>query len=995
MATPAKLIRATPAALRAQGHPLLAFLCVWFCLGALLAAQQPDIVLDSEQTAGIAPHAITISGTWATAGLSAAGRHGASQLSDGSLHSTTNKVKYTPSIPSAGYYAVSVWSDAGAGYATNVPVEIRCAAGTVVRTLNQTVNGGRWVALGTYRFNAGTAGSVTILSQSSTVVPNGEVIADAVRFTKVGQEIVQDSQDPAGVTLTGSWAAVASGGAVNAAAAALNGNYLHDAGTGQLGAASCVAEYRPAIPVAGDYEVYATWVADPANSPNAHYSVYSASAASPTRLSVDQRQNGYEWVYLGTYNFAQGSNANGRVVLENGYAQGESGGRVVADAVRFVRVTGAEFVINASSSSNPAGTAAATGTWTTASTANDKLDADYRTAPASGSYSYLFTPNLPQAGYHSVYLWWPQSAAFTSRLTVEVTAAPAPGLASTLNTLTVPSPAQQAGGGTWNYLGEWWFNAGTTGTVRIKNTLATGTVVADAVAFVRGPDADRDGMRDAWESANGLNPSSDTDRDLDADGDGRSNLQEFLAGSDPQDFYNGVVSSVRIVSGNSQFGEPGTFAPQPLVLEVRQSAGGALMFNAPVRFSITSTTGGALAASLGGPSQATALTVRTDAVTGQAAVYFQEAGSYGLNSVVRALAGKAASTGNYKDFTVSTHRFSGFWRFDEAAADPAVLDSAPVAAPNHGTLAGPGVVRAAGFLFNPTATDRCLSLDGTGGAVSVPSSSALQFSSTPLFTAAAWIKLDPATALGAATNLYPILSKWAATGTGFEFAIKGGTAKGLSFRSLSAGATAQEVLPAADQRALLLDGKPHLVAFTRDAAKVGRLYIDGIEVGSGSVTGSFASAAPLLLGANAAPAAACFKGSLDDVRLYASPLRPDELFALLDGDRDGMADWWERKYLPGGVAASPAGDADLDGLGNLLEYQLKCDPLGIDSDGDGMSDGWENQFGLSPSQWNDPSADPDQDGLGNLAEYQQGRNPNKAGVSPVSAASLGLQIYVP
>lgn len=988
-------IRATAAVSRAQGRFLFSFLCLWLCLGAALAAQQPDIVLDSEQTTGIAPHAIIVSGTWAGADLSTAGRHGASQLSDGGIHSTLNKVKYTPSLPSAGYYAVSVWSDAAAGYATNVPVEIRCVAGTVTRTLNQSVNGGRWVPLGTYRFNAGTAGSVTILSQSSTVIPDGAVIADAVRFTKVGQEIVQDSQGSAGVTLTGAWAAVASGGALNAAAAALNGNYLHDAATGQLGAASCTVEYRPAIPVAGDYEVYATWVADAGNSPNAHYSVYSANAGSPTRLSVDQRQNGYEWVYLGTYNFAQGSNVNGRVVLENGYSQGESGGRVVADAVRFVRVTGAEFVVNAGSSSNPAGTSTATGTWTALTAANDKLDADCRTAPATGTYSYLLTPNLPQAGYHSVYLWWPAAPTFTSRLTVEVTAAAAPGGPITLSTVTVPAPAQQAGGGTWNYLGEWWFNAGTTGSVRIKNTLATGTVLADAVAFVRGLDGDRDGIRDAWETANGLNPSSDSDRDLDPDGDGRTNLQEFQAGSDPQDYYNGVVASVRIVSGNSQFGEPGTFAPQPLVLEVRQSAGGALMPNAPVRFSITSTTGGALAASLGGPTQTTALTVRTDAVNGQASVYFQESASYGINSVVRALAGKATATGNYKDFTVSTHRFSGFWRFDEALADTAALDSSPSLPANNGTLTGAGAVRAANFLFNTASTERCLAMDGLGGVVSVPSSAALQFSSTPLFTAVAWIKVDPATPLGAATNLYPIAAKWAATGTGFEFAIKGGTAKGLSFRSLSAGATAQEVLPTVDQRATLLDGNPHLVAFTRDAAKVGRLYIDGVEVGSGSVTGSFASIAPLLLGANAAATAACFKGSLDDVRLYASPLRQDELLGLLDSDRDGMADWWERKFFNGSLAVSLAGDADMDGLSNLLEYQLKCDPFAIDSDGDGMGDGWENQFGLSPSRWNDPLADPDQDGLGNLAEYKQGRNPIKAGVSPVSAASLGLQVYVP
>src|SRR5262249_11542462 len=46
------------------------------------------------------------------------------------------------------------------------------------------------------------------------------------------------------------------------------------------------------------------------------------------------------------------------------------------------------------------------------------------------------------------------------------------------------------------------------------------------------PDTDSDGMPDAWEQANGTNPSVN-DAGVDADLDGLSNLQEYLAGTSP------------------------------------------------------------------------------------------------------------------------------------------------------------------------------------------------------------------------------------------------------------------------------------------------------------------------------------------------------------------------------------------------------------------------------------------------------------------------------
>jgi hypothetical protein len=47
-------------------------------------------------------------------------------------------------------------------------------------------------------------------------------------------------------------------------------------------------------------------------------------------------------------------------------------------------------------------------------------------------------------------------------------------------------------------------------------------------------DADQDGLPDAYELANGLNPADPADARDDADQDGLTNLAEFLAGTDPQ-----------------------------------------------------------------------------------------------------------------------------------------------------------------------------------------------------------------------------------------------------------------------------------------------------------------------------------------------------------------------------------------------------------------------------------------------------------------------------
>ena len=82
-----------------------------------------------------------------------------------------------------------------------------------------------------------------------------------------------------------------------------------------------------------------------------------------------------------------------------------------------------------------------------------------------------------------------------------------------------------------------------TDTMRVSATTQGPAGVLDlaSVTVVQAPitDTDGDGLTDAYELANGLNPDDGTDAalDNDADGgpDGLSNLREFMAGTDPQD----------------------------------------------------------------------------------------------------------------------------------------------------------------------------------------------------------------------------------------------------------------------------------------------------------------------------------------------------------------------------------------------------------------------------------------------------------------------------
>src|SRR5437773_830175 len=93
-------------------------------------------------------------------------------------------------------------------------------------------------------------------------------------------------------------------------------------------------------------------------------------------------------------------------------------------------------------------------------------------------------------------------------------------------------------------------------------------------------DSDGDGMPDAWEVTDGLNPNLN-DANSDLDGDGTSNVKEFQRGTDPSDFYNGRPPFLGVYAGGDQRGDPGTVLPVPISVIVNYNT-----YNAPLTFSV-------------------------------------------------------------------------------------------------------------------------------------------------------------------------------------------------------------------------------------------------------------------------------------------------------------------------------------------------------------------------------------------------------------------------
>jgi len=144
------------------------------CSGSDLSCTQANITIDNTDSG------FTTTGSWWQS--SYPNPYGTNSL--GSKVNQGSSATWTPTISQAGNYQAYAWWTSGSLRASDARYTISHASGYSTVQANQLQNGGQWNYLGTFFFNAGTSGSVT-LSDASNDPQADAVCADAVRFVYV------------------------------------------------------------------------------------------------------------------------------------------------------------------------------------------------------------------------------------------------------------------------------------------------------------------------------------------------------------------------------------------------------------------------------------------------------------------------------------------------------------------------------------------------------------------------------------------------------------------------------------------------------------------------------------------------------------------------------------------------------------------------------------------------------------------------------------------
>jgi hypothetical protein len=128
------------------------------------------------ETAG----SFTASANWGTSGYSSQ-RHGANYRFASPLEAS-DPAWYRFTLPATAAYRVDVWYADDPGYNDRAPYIVAATGGNQVVYVDQRVNGGRWVTIGTFNLASGAGNKVAVSRWTGGA---GLIIADAIRVTRV------------------------------------------------------------------------------------------------------------------------------------------------------------------------------------------------------------------------------------------------------------------------------------------------------------------------------------------------------------------------------------------------------------------------------------------------------------------------------------------------------------------------------------------------------------------------------------------------------------------------------------------------------------------------------------------------------------------------------------------------------------------------------------------------------------------------------------------
>ncbi len=153
-----------------------------------------------------------------------------------------------------------------------------------------------------------------------------------------------------------------------------------------------------------------------------------------------------------------------------------------------------QVVVDNDNANNVDGTFAINaGTWTTASSSSDKYLNNYRfvTTSSGGTAEAEWRPNITTGWQYLVEVYYPEGSNRASDAPYTIHHA-----AGTTNV----NVNQQSGGGTWNSIGSYWFDPGTSGYVSLSSDASPSVVIADAVRFTQDSSTTPDEFRGMWAS---------------------------------------------------------------------------------------------------------------------------------------------------------------------------------------------------------------------------------------------------------------------------------------------------------------------------------------------------------------------------------------------------------------------------------------------------------------------------------------------------------------